>query len=133
MRNHSKLRSKKVYTTQLLVTTHSSYIALESKFENLRYFRRTKNSSKLPTTVVINLNTVFGSKTDTAKFVTRYLKTTHCDLFFADAVIMVEGAAERMLLPHFIEHCFEQLNQTYIIKCEKGTFIAFSNASIFSS
>ena len=114
LRNHSKLRSKKVYTTQLLVTTHSSYIALESKFENLRYFRRTKNSSKLPTTVVINLNTVFGSKTDTAKFVTRYLKTTHCDLFFADAVIMVEGAAERMLLPHFIEHCFEQLNQTYI-------------------
>lgn len=53
LRNHSKLRSKKVYTTQLLVTTHSSYIALESKFENLRYFRRTKNSSKLPTTVVI--------------------------------------------------------------------------------
>lgn len=35
-------------------------------------------------------------------------------MFFADAVIMVEGAAERMLLPHFIEHCFEQLNQTYI-------------------
>lgn len=34
LRNHSKLRSKKVYTTQLLVTTHSSYIALESKFEN---------------------------------------------------------------------------------------------------
>lgn len=114
LRNHAKLKNKKVYTTQLLVTTHSSYIALESKFENLRYFRRSKNTSKLPTAVVVNLNTVFGSKIDTAKFVTRYLKTTHCDLFFADAVIMVEGAAERMLLPHFIEHHFKQLNQTYI-------------------
>lgn len=62
----------------------------------------------------MNLNAVFGSKTDTAKFVTRYLKTTHCDLFFADAIIMVEGAAERMLLPHFIDHHYEQLNQTYI-------------------
>ncbi len=114
LRNHPKLKNKKIYNTQLLVTTHSSYIALESKFENLRYFRRTRNSSKLPITVVVNLNTVFGVKTDTAKFVTRYLKTTHCDLFFADAVIMVEGAAERMLLPHFIEHHYNQLNQTYI-------------------
>ena len=115
LRNHPKLKSKKIYSTQLLVTTHSSYIALESKFENLRYFRRTRNTSKLPTTVVANLNSVFGSQNDaTAKFVTRYLKTTHCDLFFADAVIIVEGAAERMLLPHFIDHHYEQLNQTYI-------------------
>ncbi len=115
LRNHPKLKSKKLYTTQLLVTTHSSYIALESKFENLRYFRRTRNASKLPTTVVENLNSVFGDKNDaTAKFVSRYLKTTHCDLFFADAVIIVEGAAERMLLPHFIDNHYGQLNQTYI-------------------
>lgn len=114
LRNHPKLKSKKIYTTQLIVTTHSSYIALESKFENLRYFRRTKNSLNLPISVVVNLNTVFGSKTDTARFVTRYLKTTHCDLFFADAIIMVEGAAERMLLPHFINYHCDQLNQAYI-------------------
>lgn len=114
LRNHTKLKSKKIYTTQMIVTTHSSYIALESKFENLRYFRRTKNSSRLPVSVVVNLNTVFGKRTDTAKFVTRYLKTTHCDLFFADAVIMVEGAAERMLLPHFIDCHYQQLNQAYV-------------------
>lgn len=114
LRHHTKLGSKKTYTTQLIVTTHSSYIALETRFENLRYFRRTKNKSKLPVSVVVNLNDIFGSGTKTAQFVRRYLKTTHCDLFFADAVIMVEGAAERMLLPHFIDYHYEQLNEAYI-------------------
>jgi len=114
LRNHINLKGKAQYTTQLLVTTHSSYIALETDFSDLRYFRRIKSSTGLPISAVSNLKTVFGSGDQTAKFVTRYLKTTHCDLFFADAVIMVEGAAERILLPHFIEHCYPALDQAYI-------------------
>jgi predicted ATP-dependent endonuclease of OLD family len=39
--------------------------------------------------------------------VKRYLKATHCDLFFADGVVFVEeGQAERILVPHFIRHHF---------------------------
>jgi predicted ATP-dependent endonuclease of OLD family len=63
---------------------------------------------------VINLRDVFGKDDTTDKFVTRYLQTTHCDLFFADAVILVEGAAESMLVPHFIKNHFPVLNQRYI-------------------
>lgn len=114
LRNHVNLKGKAQYSTQLVVTTHSSYIALETDFSDLRYFRRIKSSAGLPISTVSNLKTVFGSGDQTAKFVTRYLKTTHCDLFFADAVIMVEGAAERILLPHFIENCYPTLDQAYI-------------------
>ena len=57
---------------------------------------------------------VFGPDDETAKFVTRYLKATHCDLFFADAVILVEGAAERMMLPQLIDNSFSALKQKYI-------------------
>lgn len=89
-------------------------MALETEFEELRYFKRiTKND--LPVSVVANLKDVFGDKKDdTSRFVKRYLKSTHCDLFFSDAVIMVEGAGERILLPHFIKKCASKLDQSYI-------------------
>ena len=42
------------------------------------------------------------------------MRTTHCDLFFADAAILVEGPAERMLVPLFIREKFPKLNQSYL-------------------
>lgn len=63
---------------------------------------------------MINLSEVFGKNDETDKFVTRYLQATHCDLFFADAVILVEGAAENMLLPHFIRNKYPKLYQSLI-------------------
>jgi predicted ATP-dependent endonuclease of OLD family len=52
----------------------------------------------LPTSEVINLSTTFGNEDDTTKFVIRYLNTTHNYIFFADAVILVEGPAEKEYL-----------------------------------
>ncbi|MCK5240825.1 AAA family ATPase [bacterium] len=123
LRNHDDLKDKANLTTQLVVSTHSSHIAHECEFSCLRYFRRLpaqKGMNEVPTATVVNLSEVFGEKEDTQRFVTRYLKTTHCDLFFADAVILVEGPAERMLIPYFIREYFEELNQSYITVLEIG-------------
>ena len=123
LRNHDDLGEKTELSTQLLISTHSSHIAYECPYSSLRYFHRLPESDKtdtVPTCTVVNLSEVFGTKNETTQFVTRYLKTTHCDLFFADAVIMIEGSAERMLLPHFIQHHFEKLNQRYISILEIG-------------
>ena len=102
-------------TTQLVVSTHSSHIAYETSFTSLRYFKRTTLNPDLPVPCaeVVNLSTVFGDDVDTRKFATRYLKTTHCDLFFADAAILVEGEAERMLIPHFIQQKYSYLQRSY--------------------
>jgi len=131
LRNHKELKenpkdalgdesngstSDSPFATQLVISTHSSHIAREVDFANLRYFKRLAESDKssISTAEVINLCDVFGKEDATDKFVTRYLQTTHCDLFFADAAILVEGAAENMLVPHFIRNEFEKLNQRYI-------------------
>lgn len=119
LRNNKNLGGEKDFTTQLILSTHSSYIA-HQKFESLRYFKR-NNSLGLPTSEVISLKSVFGKKQkETEKFVIRYLNTTHNDLFFADAVILVEGPAERILLPHFIknENCL--LDSCYVTILEIG-------------
>ena len=117
LRKNIALNASSTLSTQLVVSTHSSYLAYEVDFSRLRYFHRKPaiNDLEVPSAAVINLSATFGNKLDeTAKFVTRYLKTTHCDLFFANGVILVEGAAERMLIPHFIRNHHQKLNSSYI-------------------
>lgn len=110
------------FNTQMIVSTHSSYIAHELDFTCLRYFRRepAMRKGEIPTATVVNLSKTFGDHDETSRFATRYLRTTHCDLFFADAAILVEGSAERMLIPHFIRTRFPKLDQNYISLLEIG-------------
>ena len=121
LRNHAALADSS-FRTQMVVSTHSSHIAHEVDFSCLRYFRREPATAKgeIPTATVINLSQTFGEDDETSKFATRYLRTTHCDLFFADAAIFVEGAAERMLIPHFVRAKFPKLDQSYISLLEIG-------------
>ena len=115
LRNHEYLRDSVDFHSQLIVSTHSSHIAHELDLANLRYFKRQPaTETNVPTSVVANLSGLFGQDEETTRFVRRYLKTTHCDLFFADGVILVEGAAERILIPHFIRHHFPDLTHRYI-------------------
>lgn len=122
LRKHSKLGDKNRFSTQLVVSTHSSHVAHEADFASLRYFRRRPAASpgEAPTTTVANLSYVFGAGDETQRFVRRYLKATHCDLFFADGVIFVEGQAERILVPHFIRHHFEALSRCYTTVLDLG-------------
>lgn len=116
LRNHPDLGDKNEFSTQLIISTHSSHIAHEIDFVGLRYFKRipANDANDVPCAVVVNLSAVFGSNDETSKFASRYLKTTHCDLFFADAAILVEGPAERMLVPHFIRNHHRGLDRCYI-------------------
>ncbi|MBR2507734.1 MAG: AAA family ATPase [Bacilli bacterium] len=99
-------------TTQMIVSTHSSHIVHECDFEQLRYFKR-DFTAKIPSTNVVNLTNIFGSDWETKRFVTRYIKLNHCDLFFADAAILIEGEAERILMPYFVSK-HKYLTQSYI-------------------
>ena len=121
LRSHPALVDSS-FSTQMIVSTHSSHIAHELDFSCLRYFRRepATDQGEIPTATVINLSQVFGDYDQTSKFATRYLRTTHCDLFFADAAILVEGSSERMLIPHFVRAKFPRLDQSYISLLEIG-------------
>lgn len=122
LRKHTDLGDKTDLTTQLVVSTHSSHIAHELPFESLRYFRRLQAGTQVavPTSTVINVGRAFGSTTATQQFVTRYLRVHHADVFFADALILVEGAAERMLIPHFIKNGHPTVHHAYVTMLEIG-------------
>ncbi|NRD55681.1 AAA family ATPase [Corallococcus exiguus] len=125
LRKHDKLKGSKDHRTQLVVSTHSSHVAHEADFASLRYFRRLPVkavSGSIPVSCVVNLSEVFGTKGQTERFVRRYLKATHCDLFFADGAVLVEGPAERILVPHFVRKRkqYEYLRRCYITWLEIG-------------
>lgn len=108
------------YTSQVVVTTHSTHILYERGFRPIRYFRRNRTEAT-STSDVLNLSTFYDSTDpDVRTFLERYLKLAHCDLFFADAAVLVEGNVERLLLPQMIEAAAPRLQSTYLTILEIG-------------
>ncbi|MEU7952551.1 ATP-dependent endonuclease [Micromonospora chalcea] len=109
------------FATQMVVTTHSAHVIYEKSFEPIRYFKRTGIDGNVHHTDVKDLMT-FRETTedDTRHFLRQYLKLTHCDLFFADAAILVEGNVERLLLPLIIQKSVPELQSSHLTILEVG-------------
>lgn len=113
------LESKhKNVNSQLIITTHSSHI-LNSKihsgntFNNINYMTVLNDHAN-----VVNLNDKkITPKSDKPKddlsFLKKHIKYKVSELFFSDAVILVEGITEYTLLPYYLEENTE-LNKYYI-------------------
>lgn len=107
------------YVTQLILTTHSPHILYERGFKSVRYFRR-EGAGSSQSSRVLNLSDFHDKNGEDNDFLERYLKLTHCDLFFADAAILVEGNVERLLLPLMIEKSAPRLKEAYLTILEIG-------------
>ncbi len=107
-------------TSQVVVTTHSSHIVYELGFVPVRYFRRSGNGTAQQSEV-LNLSIYYEKLgSPLSEFLVRYMKLTHCDLFFADAAVLVEGNVERLLLPEMIAIAAPRLQATYLSVLEVG-------------
>ena len=100
--NNEIIKDNSWLKTQLVLSTHSNHVVNALDLNCMRYFRRDMDAGdKIPISNVINLSNTFGEGKETKQFVTRYIRLTHCDIFFADAVVFVEGPAEKILVPSF--------------------------------
>ncbi len=106
--------------SQIIITTHSSHI-LNSKihsnntFNNICYLYEDKRNA-----AVTNLNNKKvmpnkdeDEKSEAFKFMKKHIKYKISELFFSDAAIFVEGFAEDMIIPYYIEKR-EGLRKHYI-------------------
>lgn len=115
--------SSKKINTQIVITTHSAHI-LNSKihtsnsFNNISYISTPNNEAN-----VVNLhdNTIITTeeneikKANDLKFIKKHIKFKVSDMFFADAVIFVEGITEETILSFYIDnHEILGLNKYYI-------------------
>lgn len=93
------------WSVQFVVSTHSSHMANEARFETIRYFLATPESEghHLRQTRVKDLRLGMGDASpEDRDFLHQYMTLTRCDLFFADKAALIEGCAERLLLPKMI-------------------------------
>lgn len=89
------LNNENVYK---VITTHSSYILQSSNIESIRYFLNKDNS------IYIKSLSEFVEKYEgLSEIIKKYFRINTCDLFFADKAILIEGSAERILLPSMLE------------------------------
>lgn len=88
---------------QTFLTSHSAHVANTIDFSKIRYAQKT-----IKGVIYKNLNTFAKDNEENLDFIKKYLTLSRCDLFFADKIIFVEGAAERLLFPDMIEKCNEE-------------------------
>lgn len=108
------------FHSQLVITTHSPHILHAAGFTPIRYFRRKGGRGRSQHSEVLNLSRYYDTAVADRDFLQRYLELTHCDLFFADAAILVEGTVERLLLPAMINKSAKRLNSCYLSVLEVG-------------
>ena len=110
---------------QIFVTTHSSNISAVAGIDNmfmLAYDRdreeadcRQQSLKKL----FSNKNGV-TAKEEAKKHLTKFLDVTRSDMLFADKVILVEGIAEKLLMPMFMESCGLSYEDNHVSIVEIG-------------
>jgi hypothetical protein len=109
------------FSRQLVVTTHSPHILYAAGFTPIRYFRRIGGPGRKQHSQVLNLSEFYRtSEKEPRDFLQRYMELTHCDLFFADAAILVEGTVERLLMPAMVHKSATSLESSYLSVLEVG-------------
>ena len=111
---------------QTFLTTHSAHIANTIDFSKIRYAQKTSKG-----VVFKDLNTFCMSDDSNMDFIKKYLTLSRCDLFFADKIVLVEGASERLLLPDIIRKCDETnlfSSQKYKLTSQYYTLIEIGGA-----
>lgn len=89
---------------QIFVTTHSSNISAVAGIDNM-YMLDYCRTSAIPDCCQQSLKEHFVGKENAKKHLTKFLDVTRSDMLFADKVILVEGIAEKLLFPLFMEKC----------------------------
>lgn len=100
-----KVRSllSEITSLQTFITTHSSHIVKNCKFEDIRCFINDSDNCNVNIrNFYTDLKLKYGDEKENFKFLNQYLTIESAELFFAEKVIFIEGYTERVLLPYFI-------------------------------
>lgn len=111
---------------QVFVTTHSSNISAVAGIDNMFMIAYDRNGDCADCKEQ-SLSAQFTDNEDTEKHkekakkhLTKFLDVTRSDMLFADKVILVEGIAERLLMPLFMEKCGCSYEDEHIAVVEIG-------------
>ena len=95
-----KIDDENKLNQQIFVTTHSSNITSVAGIENMYMIDYNRDLNEV---VNISLLEQLKNKEDSKKHIMKFLDVTKSDMLFAKKIVLVEGLAEKLILPKFME------------------------------
>jgi predicted ATP-dependent endonuclease of OLD family len=95
-----KTTHETILNLQTIITTHSSHIASQSNFNDIKYFLKSEQS--IQSKNLSEMELLYGTSEEEKRnfqFLKQYLTLNRAELFFTDKAIFIEGDTERILLP----------------------------------
>lgn len=114
-----KLDEEMKLNQQIFVTTHSSNITAVAGLDNM-YMLAYDRENSIADCRQQSLKKQFENDGSAKKHMMKFLDVTRSDMLFADKVILVEGIAEKLLLPKFLEKCHFPYEDEHISIVEIG-------------
>lgn len=124
-----KLDEEDNLNQQIFVTTHSSNITAVAGLDNIYMMSYDREESPADCKQQ-SLKKQFENDERAKKHMMKFLDVTRSDMLFAEKVIFVEGIAEKLLLPKFLEKCGYSYEDEHLSIVEVGgkNFAYFARA-----
>lgn len=103
---------------QIFITSHSTHITSSAQLDDIICLYKENGESKAayPGKVFYDVDEkgIVTEKTDSKKYVQRFLDATKSNMLFAEKVIFVEGLAEQLLISVFADYIGKPLEENHI-------------------
>lgn len=101
---------------QYIISTHSSHIVAESKFEDIKYLKK-QNEYAVISMNLKDLQKQYkeNGEEQNYRFLKQYLTLNRAELFFTDKIIFIEGDTERILLPAMMKKIDNEFQENKLL------------------
>jgi predicted ATP-dependent endonuclease of OLD family len=110
------LKKKKV--KQVFITSHSTHITSSTQLDDIICLYKENGQSEVayPGKVFFDIEEDKSKKdkTNSKKYVQRFLDATKSNMLFAEKIILVEGIAEQLLIPIFADYLGKPLEENHV-------------------
>lgn len=110
------LKKKKV--KQVFITSHSTHITSSTQLDDIICLYKENGQSEVayPGKVFFDIEEDKSKKdkTNSKKYVQRFLDATKSNMLFAEKIILVEGIAEQLLIPIFADYLGKSLEENHV-------------------
>lgn len=101
---------------QYIVSTHSSHIVAESKFDDIKYLKKLNKNQVISKNLKdLEKEYIDDDKDQSYKFLKQYLTLNRAELFFTDKAIFIEGDTERILLPAMMKKIDNEFQENKLL------------------
>ncbi|MEC1698138.1 ATP-dependent nuclease [Schinkia azotoformans] len=116
---------------QVIMTTHSSHISSHGELDSLVIFYNSLKK-KLSKRIGTIFDTTIKEQLNHKRYLERWLDATKSDIFFGRKVLLVEGIAERLLIPKFFSMIYKEKIKEEGIEIEISKTLEGEGISIIS-